>query len=275
MKRNTRRMLSLVLVGLLAFSVFKLIQQAVDKANAGETYDNALQAAVSVQPPEETVPETTEPAAQIVWMPEAVEEDPYLEELQEINLDALRQVNPEVIGWIRIPNTKVDYPVMQGQDNDYYLNHTWDMKKNHVGSIYMEYRNSAKLGDYNTLIYGHNMKDGSMFAQLRRYSEQVFFREHPYIYLVTDTGVLRYEVFSSYKAAVDSATYAMSFQEGQTREDFLSYVRESSVIDSGIEPGIRDRILTLSTCSAAGYTTRWVVHARLKMVQTELQAQTA
>ena len=95
---------------------------------------------------------------------------------------------------------------------------------------------------------------------------------HPYIYLTTDAGVYRYEVFSSYKADVDGETYGLSFELVKTKARFLLHALENSVIDTGIMPDVTDRILTLSTCSGAGYTTRWVVHARLKMVEVEVQA---
>ncbi|MBO7253306.1 MAG: class B sortase [Oscillospiraceae bacterium] len=273
MKQVIRKRLALLLSIVCALSIWMMIRQTADKAVAANSYDDARLLAENtdtVQETQETQVQETEPKTRTVWVIAPVKDDPEIELLKEIDLDALRQVNPDVIGWIRIPQTQIDYPIMQGTDNDYYLDHTWDHKSNAVGSIYMEYRNSPEFFDYNTLIYGHNMKGGSMFAQLRNYSEQQFFEEHPYVYIVTDGGILRYEIFSSYKAPVDSAAYKLSFQQAQTRKDFLAYVLESSVIESNIEPGIRDRILTLSTCSAAGYTTRWVVHARLRMVQQEI-----
>ena len=192
-----------------------------------------------------------------------------MEQMEQIDLEELRKVNPEVIGWIRIPDTEIDYPVMQGTDNEFYLNHTWDGTENSVGSIFMEHTNYSGLTDYNTLIYGHNMQNGSMFAALRRYYEQEFYEAHPYVYVRNDQGVFRYEIFSAYPAAVDSSVYRVNFGSLSDREAFLAEALDNSSILTGVEPGVRDRILTLSTCTSSGYSKRWVVQARLKMVQTE------
>lgn len=273
MKRTTKKRILTLLLVVFCGSTFLLLRQAADNAGADSTYEDALAIAsgspgairqAETQQPEETQPE--EPAAP-VWIPAPVEDDPYMEELAAISLEALREINPDVIGWIRIPDTRIDYPLMQGTDNDYYLNHTWDNHKNAVGSIFLEYRNSPELTDYNTIVYGHNMNNGSMFAGLRQYSSAKFCQKHPYVYLLTDAGVYRYEVFSSYKAKVDSVAYGLSFQQEQTRADFLIHALENSDEDLGIVPEKNDRILTLSTCSGAGYSTRWVVHARLPMVE--------
>ena len=192
-----------------------------------------------------------------------------IEQMEQISLEELRKINQEVIGWIRIPDTEIDYPVMQGTDNDFYLEHAWDGTENSVGSIFMEYSNHSGLTDYNTLIYGHNMQNGSMFAALRRYYDQEFYEAHPYVYLKTDQGVFRYEIFSAYPAEVDSSVYRLNFGRLSEREAFLEETLDHSGIQTGVKPGVRDRVLTLSTCTSSGYSKRWVVLARLKMIQTE------
>lgn len=274
MKKRIRSVLSCILILAFAVGAAMTVRQMQHKSAGNTIYSQAQQlASAGVNTDTEEEPVQTGPAEQepmLVWMPEEVEDDPVLEELQQIDLEALRQVNSQVMGWIRIPDTNIDYPVMQGTDNDYYLNHAWDGTENIVGSIYMESRNSPNMTDYNTLIYGHNMRDGSMFAQIRSYCTQEFWEQRPYVYLVTDQGVLRYEIFSSYVAEMESAAYGLSFRHRSTREAFLTAAMESSVIETGVIPGIRDRILTLSTCSGAGYNNRWVIHARLKMVQAEV-----
>lgn len=278
MKEKTRRILRLVLLAVFLVSTVLLVRRQQDKVSGSETYEQAQQIAAggSAEATEGTVPaEETLPEArtEMIWIPEPVEDgDPNLETMAAIDLAALRQTNQDVIGWIWIPNSKVNYPLMQGEDNDYYLKHTWEGRNNAVGSIFLEYQNSPDLTDFNTIVYGHNMNDGSMFAGIRNYSTEGYWMTHPYIYLTTDAGVYRYEVFSSYKADVDGETYGLSFELVKTKARFLLHALENSVIDTGIMPDVTDRILTLSTCSGAGYTTRWVVHARLKMVEVEVQA---
>lgn len=278
MNERLRKLLTALLGVIFVVSICIALSKAVDKRRGSQTYQDALDiatapnttAAVEAPPPETAVPASTQPETQLVWAPAPVSDDPVLEDMRSINLDALREVNPQVVGWIRIPDTQIDYPVVWGEDNEFYLKHDWKGERNSVGAIFMDHASSPSLADYNTLIYGHNMNDGSMFAQLRQYRTLPFFEKRPYVYLLTDAGCFRYDIFSSYLAGVDSPAYGLSFQQRATREEFLRSALDSSVIDTGIEPGIRDRILTLSTCANEGQTTRWVVHARLKMIQVEL-----
>ena len=267
MKKCLRITLLVLLLAVFAYSTSRLVKQYADNSGGSDAYASALAiASGSTEKPvtEETLPvETVQP----LWVPAPVEDDPHMEEMAQIDLAALREINPDVLGWIRIPDSRIDYPLMAGTDNDFYLNHTWDKQENSVGSIFLEHQNSPDLTDYNTILYGHNMNDGSMFAGLRRYTGQHYWSNHPYVYIATDSGVLRYEIFSSYTARVDSVTYGLSFRQEKTRADFLIHALETSVIQADIVPEKEDRILTLSTCSGAGYSTRWVVHARLKMVQ--------
>ena len=277
MKKSIRILLTALLMLSFSFSLFRFWQQQQDKATSANTYSDALALASSgtieaTEPQEPTVPPTTEAVEETkpdpvpVWVVAPLEEeDPHIQTLMDMDLDALREVNPDVVGWILIPDTKINYPLMQGEDNDYYLNHTWDQKKNGAGSIYLEQLSNPELTDFNTIIYGHNMANGSMFANLHQYRYQNFWESHPYVYIRTDEGVYRYEIFSAYRANVDSNTYALSFSDEEFKEEFLQYILSESVIETGVQPEITDRILTLSTCSGAGYSTRWVVQARLKM----------
>lgn len=275
MKEPVRRGLRLLLFVVFLVSTALLIRQQLDKLSGGESYAHARQIATA-EPAEETqAPAEAEmesaPSPETVWVPAPVEEeDPVLEKLTSVDLEVLRQTNADVVGWIHIPDSKVDYPLLQGTDNDYYLHHTWDGKSNAVGSIFLEYQNSPDLTDFNTIVYGHNMNNGSMFASLRSYATKGYWQARPYVYVVCEEGVYRYEVFSSYKADLDSPVYGLSFDLTETKAEFLLHAMEQSVIDTGVMPDVTDRILTLSTCSGAGYTNRWVVHARLKMVETEV-----
>jgi len=274
-----RKKIRLLLTGLLmlAFliSITMLIRQQRDNFSGGSAYDDAMQIAFSdhtgTGAAEETQP--SEPPKAKSWVPAPIEdEDPVLQTLEEISLDALRKTNPDVLGWILIPDTKINYPILQGEDNAFYLKHTWEGKKNSVGSIFMECENTPDFADFNTIIYGHNMNNGSMFAGIKRYRALSYWEKHPYVYIRTDDGVFRYEVFSSYQAELTGSAYGLSFHQSETRVSFLTEALKNSNIDTGIKPEITDRILTLSTCSGAGYSTRWVVHARLKMVQEETDA---
>lgn len=274
MDKRLRKGFLAVLAAIFLVSTVLLLRQFSDNAGGEDAYGDALSVAMQSLP-EENVPLTPAPAAAGTedgprWVPAPIEgADPELETLAAMDLAALREVNPDVIGWIRIPNTRINYPLLQGQDNDYYLKRAWDHRETSVGSIFLEQRNAADLTDYNTIVYGHNMNDGSMFAGLRKFSAQGYWEKHPYVYILSDAGVYRYEIFASYKAPVDSVTYGLSFHQVETKAAFLLYALENSRIQTEIIPQEHDRILTLSTCSGAGYAHRWVVQARLKMVEAE------
>ncbi len=190
--------------------------------------------------------------------------DPVAEVLAQTDLAALREVNPDVIGWIEIPDTVLSYPIMQGTDNDYYLNHTWKGASSAVGSIYMDYRNDAGFSDFNTIIYGHRMGNGTMFNSLHNYEDSAYWEDHPAVYVVTDEGVRRYEIFASYEAdAVKKHTYRLGLVESEGQQAYINYCIKRTVLDTGIVPEPGDHILTMSTCVGAGsgYDTRWVVQA--------------
>lgn len=272
MSEKNKKLLTAVLAVVMVLGMVMTVISALDSKESMASYSNAV--AVASQPVQ-TVPTTTQPATEPEqpaeaqpprWVPAKVEEDLIMAALGSINLEALRQINPDVVGWISIPQTRIHYPVTQGEDNDYYLSHTWDQQSNLGGAIFLETRNSTALTDFNTIIYGHNMRNGSMFADLHLFADPDFAAKHPYVYLVTDEGIFRYEIFASYDAPVDSSTYGLSFRETATREEFIAHALEQSQIQPGITPELNDRILTLSTCNGRGYAARRVVQARLPMV---------
>lgn len=259
-----------VLFVIFAASSFLLLRQWQDNARGESTYADAM--AVAMESKAETaLPQPVEPEAaekKPVWMPVPVEDDPVMEEMARINITALQEINADVLGWIRIPDTKIDYPLLQGEDNDFYLTHTWEKEPNSVGSIYLEHLCSPDLSDFNTIIYGHNMNNNSMFGDLENYSLPDFWKDHPYVYIASSEGVCRYEIFAFFRAGVESITYGLNFQQDEKKEDFLKNSRGLSWIETGIKAAITDRIITLSTCSGGDYSDRYVVQARLPMMET-------
>ena len=192
-------------------------------------------------------------------------EDSHMAELKETDLAVLREVNPDVLGWIVIPDTQLEYPLMDGEDNQYYLEHTWDRKYNSAGSIFLEKTSSSDLSDYHTVIYGHRMNNGSMFGSLGKYTTLKHWEDHPYVYIVDDNGVHRYKIFAAYEANIGSRTYQVGFSGEESKEAFLEHCLTSSVIDTGVVPTTEEKILTLSTCTSVGHNNlRWVVQARFE-----------
>lgn len=250
-------LLTLVLVVSLAFSV----RQEKEQREGKQEYSDAE--TISGFSPHKEKPGQMEALTGAEEEREPVLHDPYAVELSAINLAALREVNRDVIGWIAIPGTEVSYPLLQGTDNQYYLEHTWKGTGSSVGSIFLDYQVSADFSDFNTLIYGHRMRNETMFGSLKHYKDSNYWQAHPSIYLVTDDAVCRYDIYAAYEPGVKEITFSLGQMDQETREALIQLGLERSVIETDIEPTAEDRILTLSTCTGRGYSSRWVVQAVL------------
>ena len=265
-KKKIRRVLILLFALIFVGSAVQLLRLRGEYRAGEELYAEAEQIAFGGAPEPEPAPEV--PAEPVetpdapTEEPAAAEEPPAEEKTDLImNLPALQAVNSDVIGWIWIPNTGLSYPLVQGEDNDYYLNHGWNGKKVSAGSIFMDFNCAADLSDYNTIIYGHRMKNESMFAFLKYYKKPDYQRAHPYIYVKTGEATRCYEVFAAYEAPVGSVTYALTVTDEADKQSLIDFALSRSVIDMGVVPTTGARILTLSTCTGNGYDTRWVVQA--------------
>ena len=179
---------------------------------------------------------------------------------RKIDFDGLKKKNSDVVGWISIPDTKVDEPILKGKTNETYLKTSIDHKKSSAGQVYMDKNNSKDFKDSNTILYGHNMKNGTRFHDLRYYIEKKFFEEHPkvYIYLPNNT-VNVYEVFSSGDISELSKLY-------DHKASYSKLVSEASKVGKmKIDvPKEKSPILMLSTCLSSGDDSlRRIVFARL------------
>ncbi|NBJ91820.1 class B sortase [Parablautia muri] len=251
MKKKLYLLMTVSLILALSISITVVGVKMLDYRSGAEDYFDAQLAAGLASIPEKPEEGGTE------------EIDYWAEALAGTDLDSLRRVNEEVVGWIAIPGTEISYPLLQTEDNEYYLNHTWNRDKSSVGSIFMECQIKPDLHSFNTILYGHKMRNGSMFGSLSNYESADYYREHPSIYLVTDGGVYRYDIFAAHEVKIRSIVYRININTRKRRNDFIDFCLENSVIDTGIIPTVEDKILTLSTCTGNGHATRWVVQGVL------------
>lgn len=185
-----------------------------------------------------------------------------------IDFEELQKINSEAYAWITVPGTKIDYPILRsGQDNAYYLNHTIDKKASPEGSIYTEDYNSKDFEDTNTLIYGHNMRNGTLFGSLQEYRDKTYFDEHNTMLIYTPDAVRTYRVFAAY--LYDNRHILQSF-DFDDKIVFDKYLREifamremNSCVDTNAEVGADDKIITLSTCYGTQNDRRFLVQAVL------------
>ena len=228
------------------------LKQYLAERNAGKLYEE-LKVQMDVQP--------------IIEMPTVG-----VEKMENpIDFDSLTAQYPDVYAWIRIPGTKVDYPIVQREgDNGYYLNHTIDGKKKTEGSIYTEDYNNKDFGDANTVIYGHNMKNGSMFKTLHKYKDKQFLLDNSEIYIYQKDRVLKYKIFAAYIYDSRHLMLSFDFEDKNIFQNYLDNVltkrNMSSNIDTTVEVTASDKIITLSTCNNND-AQRYLVQAVLLSIQ--------
>ena len=176
--------------------------------------------------------------------------------------EKLLELNDEVSGWIKIDGTRIDYPFLQHRDNDYYLHTNIENKKSVRGCVYIDYRNDRELKNKNTLVYGHNMKDGSMFKDLVRYKNKDFFNLHGIIHMDSLYEESDWQVFSVYVVDADKETIDPDYPDEESFIKELNRFKDRSMYKTDIQLSSNDRVITLVTCSYETKNSRTIVHAK-------------
>lgn len=181
------------------------------------------------------------------------------------SFDHLQEINPDMIGWLSIEDTPINYPILQASDNDYYLDRNYKEEQTDAGSIFMDYRNNLESMSANTIVYGHRMKDNSMFGSLRKYEDEAFYKNHQQIQFDTIYGSYTAEIFAVYTTTTDFDYIQTDFSSAGGYEDLLQEIQEKSIYSTDVEVDADDQILTLSTCDSIWQPkqNRFVVHAKL------------
>ena len=189
------------------------------------------------------------------------------ESTQDINLDLAKQLNSDITAWLYCQDTVIDYPVCHGDDNSYYLTHLADGTYNRNGCLFVDCKNSSDFSDDNTVIYGHHMASGKMFASLIKYKDQDYYEEHPVMYLTTEEGTYKIELFSGYVTEIGSSAYTMNFGTAKERAEWLKEIsNKSDFTANAMTISSKDRIITLSTCAYDFQNARYVVHGKISAV---------
>ncbi|MGV3220039.1 class B sortase [Clostridium baratii] len=224
-----KKIINVVLILAIIFSLYKVITKAVDYKESKNTY----------------------------------------EKIQEIKNNSnnfseeLIKINEDYKMWIEIPNTNIDYPVVQGKDNDFYLNHDFNKKKSSSGTIFMDYKNNIDK-DKNIIIYGHNMKNKSMFQNLMKFKDEGFWKENNKIILTIDGKRYEYEIFSSYISNAKNINLRINFKNDDEYLKYIEDIKKKSIFYREIDIKSNDRIITLSTCSYEKDDARMIIHGKLK-----------
>ena len=182
----------------------------------------------------------------------------------EVDFDKLKSVNEDVVGWIYVDALPdISYPIVKGKDNQTYLHQTYEKNYNFAGTIFVDYENSGDFSDCNTLVYGHNMKNGSMFGHLKKFREDdKLYKQDKYFWILTPERNYRYEIITAYTTGVNSDTYTLFKGPGEEFEKYLETIKGYSEIQTdNTDLTIKDRIVTLSTCTG-NESTRFVVQGK-------------
>ena len=181
-----------------------------------------------------------------------------------VNFKYLKKKNKDTIAYIKVNNTNIDYIVVKTDDNSYYLNHNFNNEKNIAGWIFADYRNKLDETDKNIIIYGHNMRDGSMFETLKYVLNKDWYtnEENHIVTFVTEKGLYKYQVFSSYSIKAEDYYITTNFNNDDEYYKFINKLKDRSIYDYKVELSSTDQILTLSSCIGDGKE-RVVLHAKL------------
>ncbi len=181
----------------------------------------------------------------------------------EIDFDKLKEINGDFVGWLYYAPLDLSYPIVRGDDNDYYTHYTFENENNSSGAIFMDFLNRPNMDNYNTIIYGHNMRNGTMFGSLKKLlNDASIIEEDPYFYIFTEDQAFMYEIASVYITNSESATYNLIETE-EDQQEYIEYIQEVSTWFWDKEIASSDKIVTLSTCHGLHSTNRTVVHGVL------------
>ena len=253
--------LCLLLVVLFLFSVWKVFSILRGYRLAAQRYDSLSDSVVSA--PVVPTPVPVEETAFAQDPGEEEEAPPREHSPIAVDFEELAKRSGDIVGWLYLPDTVINYPVVQGTDNDYYLDRFLDGRVTSGGTLFVDFVCPSDFSGRNTLIYGHNMKDGSMFALVDDYADQRFYDAHPVMYLNTPTQNYRIDFFSGFTTDPESFVYTTEFADEDDYYAFLSALLSSSEIRCRSSVGLYDRVVTLSTCTYSGEDVRFVLCGKL------------
>ena len=251
-------MISLLFVFLATgiYSAFQIIDSMKDYKVGEDEYNEIARDAVIINPEKNKNNNESSPNANN----ETEEEAAF-----SVDYDALYAINKEYIGWIYIPDTKINYPMVRAKNNDKYLHRSFKGQYAGCGTIFMDYRNNKDYTDSHTVIYGHLMKNHTMFYDVRRFEKKDYYDSHRYIYIYVDGGYYVYKTFSFFQTTATSEVYTFKFDGVDKFNDYCAMLQKKSKFGKDVTLSFDSKVITLSTCVDASSDKRWVLHA----VQTE------
>ncbi len=259
------------LTAILLAGIIILLALILNRESGNEVYEElrvvtaptTLPTSTPQQKPKQTE-EITQPQTQVFY------ENGIRPSNRSIDFEALTKRNKDVIGWVEVPGTNVDYPILKSKDNTDYLERDINKKENIAGAIFTDMYNKEDFSDPITVIYGHNMKNGSMFASLHSYADKDFFDTNRQIILYTKEGMRIYEIFAAYTTDDKNILYKKDYTNVKTFEEYINSIKSTKDLQANItiekisNAGITDNIITLSTCIKDEPNNRYIIQGILK-----------
>ena len=247
MKKVIKIILLVICLCVFIFSAYN-IYKYLSEENANKKLNNELMEKAIIETPNDNNDNTQEN-----------------EDILPISVDfsVLKQENEDIVGWLYLEDSPINYPVVQSNDNDYYLRRLVNGEYNIAGSLFMDYRNDSNLEDDNTIIYGHNMKNNTMFGSLQEYKSQDYYDNHKVMYYFTPEKNYIIELFTGYTISVESDIYDLSVIDSSKLEELIS----KSDFESNTKVTEEDKIITLSTCAYEYDGARYIVMGVLKEIE--------
>lgn len=251
---------------------WKIADYLIDERKSMDYWEELQDSVIIMDAEEQTQKQDTDREAEN--SPAADELEPDVEDMQTeepvtysdipaaADFDSLHAVSADAVAWLFAPDTKINYVVAQSDDNVYYLRRLLDGRNANGGTLFADYRCSADFSDWNTVIYGHQMNNGTMFGSLANYRNPVYYEEHPVMYLYVPGRRYKLELIAGYTTDIYDIVYSLPTSK-EARDELLIQAMEKSSFQSGVTAGGEDRLVTLSTCSYDYDNARYVVIGRL------------
>ena len=255
-----------VILASLGVSTYKITYKLLDYRHSKVVYQDFSNqyATINTDKPKATskpaAPTNTpanEPESEQQTVPDALITDEQFP--IDVDFEKLLATNGDVVGWIYLPDSQINYPVARGEDNDFYLHHLIDRTYSFGGTIFMDVSNSRDWSSKNNILYGHNMNDGSMFRGILKYKEQEYWDSNPYMYLSTPDGNYRLDVFAGFVTESESEIYATFFNNTDSFKTWYEKMQSKSMFKTNVQLTPESRIVTLSTCTYERENMRFVV----------------
>lgn len=263
--KSVRLLLFLLLATTFLYSAYKLLDYYVDtKKNTNLNEEMIEQSVSSITT---SVTNNKDSESEIVEADETEPHMPVETSPISVDFDTLKEANDDVIGWLYCEDTPINYPVLQSDDNSYYLRRLVNGEWNIAGSLFMDYRNNLSNNDWNTVIYGHNMKNDSMFGTLPEYRNQDYYEQHPVMYFLTPEADYKIELIAGFVTPSDSALYDVYLSESDRTSLYDELFKLSDFQSNEYSFDENLQLLTISTCSYEYETARYVVVGKMIPVE--------